>query len=195
MAHHRSDLKRGKYITSKYILELGDYEIVLLELYPCNSKDELHARERHYIEKLDCVNRLIPFRSKEEKIEYKKKWHIENKEIIYKQHAQYYQNNKEALSKQQKEYRELNKDKIKAYVKDYTLKNKEKVQAYQKEHYLKNKEKRSEYNKEYKLKNKEKRNEYDKVKITCECGCLINRGNISTHKKSKKHLDLLQSSL
>ena len=57
MAEHRSSYKNNLPITSKYILELGDYEIVLLELCPCNSKDELHKRERHYMDILDCVNK------------------------------------------------------------------------------------------------------------------------------------------
>ena len=153
LAHHRSDFKRGDGITSKYILELGDYEIVLLELFPCGSKDELHARERHYIEKLDCVNKQKPIRSKEEKLEY------------------------------YKEYNELRKDEAKEYQKEYQLNNKDAIKEYQKEYRELNKEKQ----KEYYIKNKEK--------ITCECGCLIRKPNILKHKTTKKHLDLIQSSL
>jgi len=158
LAGHRSAFKTGSTITSKYILELGDYEIVLLELYPCNSKDELHMRERHYIETLDCVNRFIPGRTvkeyrlnnKDKTKEYSTKYVLENKESISKHHAQYYQNNKEDILKKNIE------------------------------HYLKNKEM---------IKQKVK------IKITCECGCLIRKSNILKHKTTKKHLDLIQSSL
>jgi hypothetical protein len=38
-------------------LELDDYDIVLIEDYPCNSKVELHARERYYSQLLPCVNK------------------------------------------------------------------------------------------------------------------------------------------
>ena len=32
------------------LLELGDVSIILLELCPCNSRDELLAKERYHIE-------------------------------------------------------------------------------------------------------------------------------------------------
>ena len=51
---------------SSEILKNGDYNIVLIELYPCNSKDELQARERYYIESMDCVNKVIPGRTDKE---------------------------------------------------------------------------------------------------------------------------------
>mgnify|MGYP003679851819 CR=1 FL=1 len=174
LAHHRSDFKNGKNTTSsKYILELGDYEIVLLELFPCNSKDELHARERHYIETLDCVNKQKPLRSK----------------------LEHYQDNKDIIIQKCKEYYQANKDDIKEYKKEYQLKNKDKIKEIQKEYYQDNKDKLKEKQKEYRLQNKDKFKEINKVKITCECGCLIRKSNILKHKQSKKHLDLIQSSL
>ncbi len=60
------DDKKVSKITSFDILENGNYEIVLLELCPCESKDELHARERYYIESLDCVNKVIVGRTRKE---------------------------------------------------------------------------------------------------------------------------------
>lgn len=40
-----------------------DYKIVLVEAFPCNSKDELRAREQHHIDlnKEQCVNRIKAF--------------------------------------------------------------------------------------------------------------------------------------
>ena len=143
LAGHRSDLKTGIAITSKYILELGDYEIVLLELYPCNSKDELHMRERHYMETLDCVNNKNVARTILEKVEIQR--------ICNKTHRM---NNKEYHKKRTSDYYEKNKDSL-----------------------------------------KQKRKERDSSKITCECGCIISRANTTRHKKSKRHLDPIQSSL
>ena len=40
------------------ILETGGHsDIVLIETFPCKSKDELHQRETYWIEQLDCVNK------------------------------------------------------------------------------------------------------------------------------------------
>ena len=79
------------------ILKNEDYDIILLESYPCDDKMQLHARERHYIETLECVNRHHPTRTKEE----------------------YYQENKDSLSAKNKEYRNINKDEIDSQRKGY----------------------------------------------------------------------------
>jgi len=47
---------------------------------------------------------------------------------------------------------------------------------------------RKEYQKEYRKQNKEKFAE----KITCECGCQIRKHHISRHRKSQKHLNLME---
>ena len=45
---------------------VNNCQIVLVENYPCNSKNELHAREAHYIRSMKCVNKVIPLRTKKE---------------------------------------------------------------------------------------------------------------------------------
>ena len=40
--------------------------IELIELCPCNSRDELRQREGHYIRNLLCVNKVIPDRTKQQ---------------------------------------------------------------------------------------------------------------------------------
>ena len=51
--------------------------------------------------------------------------------------------------------------------------------------------------KEYNKDNKEHFNEYHKnygsQKITCECGCEIKKWSLSRHKKTPKHINLLQN--
>ena len=61
LAQHVSSYKQwlnGKtnFVSSFKVIERGDYDIVLIELFPCNSKDELHARESHYSQTIQCVN-------------------------------------------------------------------------------------------------------------------------------------------
>ena len=70
------------------------------------------------------------------------------------------------------------------------------------------KEVSAEYNKVYNQVNKEAisknkkvygENNKDKIKtrvrekITCECGCVVCRGDISTHRKTKKHINLMNN--
>lgn len=57
--------ERG-YITSFKIIESGDYDIILLENCPCETKDQLHARERFHIENNECINRYIPGRTRKQ---------------------------------------------------------------------------------------------------------------------------------
>ncbi len=71
LAQHRATYKAyqsGKYcfVTSFKLLEIGDCEIILLEKFPCNSREELNARERFYIETMNCVNKFIPTRTHKE---------------------------------------------------------------------------------------------------------------------------------
>jgi hypothetical protein len=51
------------YLTVYEILEKNNYEIILIENYPCETKEELHKRERHFIESMQCVNKVIPTRT------------------------------------------------------------------------------------------------------------------------------------
>ena len=80
-------------------------EIILIENVNCDSKNELHARERYHIESLNCVNKCIPNRTGKE---YK----TDNKEKISEQKKEWYQDNIEQISEQQKAYYQDNKEKI-----------------------------------------------------------------------------------
>ena len=99
LSTHKCDYKRfleGKRrnVTSFQIFANNNYNIVLLELYPCDSKDELHARERFYIESLKCVNIYIPGRTHKEYIEV-------NKELVKQSQQKYRFNNKEKIREKQ----------------------------------------------------------------------------------------------
>ena len=69
------------YVSSYEILKNKNYTITLLEKCPCDSKDELHARERYHIEKNECVNLLVPGRTihewKRDKCEDMRKYNAE----------------------------------------------------------------------------------------------------------------------
>ena len=85
-----------------------------------------------------------------------------------------------------KEYRENNKEKIKEqvkeYCKEYRENNKEKI-----------KEQVKEYGKEWRENNREHIRQHACEKITCDCGCQIRRCNLARHKKSNRHIKLMQN--
>jgi hypothetical protein len=108
-----------KYMSSYKVLENDDYDIILLEKYPCENKDELHARERYHTNNMECVNKLKNQGLIAElggKKEYKKHYKIENKEKI---------------QEQDKLYREKNKEKEKARIKKFHIDN---VEYYKEKH-------------------------------------------------------------
>ena len=51
---------KTNYTTSFELIKHNDTAITLLERTPCNSKEELAARERHYIDTIPCVNKNKP---------------------------------------------------------------------------------------------------------------------------------------
>lgn len=58
-----------------------------------------------------------------------------------------------------------------------------------------NKEKLNEYGKKYRDENKEKISEKNKEKITCECGSILRKREISIHIKTIKHKNYLKEQL
>ena len=62
---------------SKQIIEGCNYEIILLENYPCNSKLELLKREGYFIDNNECINKVKPGRTKKD---YNKSYYEKNKE-------------------------------------------------------------------------------------------------------------------
>ena len=85
--HHRHTYKaKSSCRSSQLFKEFGidNCKIELLENYPCNSKEELNAREGYYIRITDCVNKYVMGRTK-----------AEGDKI-------YYENNKEQLKERMK---------------------------------------------------------------------------------------------
>ena len=112
-------LERKKYMTSYKIIENNDYDIVLIEDFPCNTKDQLHRRERFYIESIKCVNKIVPTRThKEYANEYQKSYYHNNKDIIKEKARLYHEKNKEHIKDRQKENYEKNKDNISSHNRD-----------------------------------------------------------------------------
>jgi len=119
LAQHVSAFKKGnRNITSFQLIETGQYEITLIELCPCGSKDELHARERFHIENTVCVNKFIPGRTQKE-------YYIDNKDKIIERVKVYRETNLDKI----KAYQEATKEQKSEYNKLYSATNQEKIKA------------------------------------------------------------------
>jgi len=151
LRQHKNDYKRCinkkrvNNITSYEIIKNNDYYIELIENFPCDSKDELHKRERHYIKTLKCVNNVIPLRSRKEYYEDNKKKLISDRKEYYKNNtyeikrkmSDYYKDNKKKLSLKTKSYYEKNKEKNKDKKKDYDKKRRECIKNWGDLYYIK----------------------------------------------------------
>lgn len=153
---HKSILNKQKgKCTSIELIKLGDTKIELIENYPCDSKEQLNAREGYYIRlnKNICVNRCIMGRTKQEYYEankekikdYKKLYNENNNDKI----KQYYEVNKEIIKEKRKLNYQANKDKIAEQKKQYEEANKEKIAERKKQYYEANKKILSEKRKKY----------------------------------------------
>lgn len=118
LAKHKYNYKyyinggRYHYVTSFELFEVGTPTITLLENVCCQTKDQLHARERYWIENTECVNRYIPGRLNQE-----------SNAVFLQKHpdyyTEYYKNNSVAIAKNQAKYRKNNADKIREYKRKY----------------------------------------------------------------------------
>lgn len=93
---HLNDPERHKGMTVFQILKNDNYTISLVEEFTCQNREQLHARERHFIENFNCVNKHIPLRTKKE-------YYVDNFEKIAEYKREYYNANREAVLAYKKE--------------------------------------------------------------------------------------------
>lgn len=93
--------KKYDYFVYQFIRENGGWEnwdVILIEKYPCDTKIELHQRERFWIEKLTAsLNKQIPTQTDHE-------YYEKNKEERLAQKKTHYEANKEIILVRQREY-------------------------------------------------------------------------------------------
>ena len=147
MDNHRNSYKRWQAgvgsLTKSYEVfdEYGveNCEIILIESYPCNSKDEALKKEADYIRQFECVNKSIPGRSEKE-------YRQENKDKVSKWGKTYRGKNKDKLDEKSKKYYEDNKERMKEEQRKRYELNKEKVKEYQQQRYIMKKQKETDQN-------------------------------------------------
>ena len=157
-----------------------NFKIVLIQKYLVCDKIHLRAYEQLWINKYKlkkcCINErdALPLLKKEKINKKNKKWRLEHQEEI-------------------KEYRQDHKEQQKEYYNKYRQDHKEQIKEQGKQYRLEHREQKKEYLKEYYQDHKEQLKAKRSEKITCECGCIIARGDISKHKKTTKHISLMSS--
>ena len=105
--------KGNKSSSKKLFIDDAIITIVLIELYPCNTKNELKARELFYITNTSCININKPFISestgeewaKEYSKQYKKEYFATHKKQILEERKLFYESNKERILEHSKLYR------------------------------------------------------------------------------------------
>jgi len=109
---HNEKTKMYNYDVYKFIRDNGGFEnwnMVMIEEYPCENKLQAERKEREYIENLNAtLNRHIPTRT----------------------HEEYREQYKEQLREKSKKYREENAEEIKERKKKYYNENIEKIKEY-----------------------------------------------------------------
>lgn len=112
---HIYDCKNRKTKCQSYkIIELGNWEMILIENYACENRKQLQEREKYYITNFPCINSTIPNQTIEE---YK----LKNRDKILQQHRDYnakHKDKKKAYNEKTREHRQqllqkhyqLNKD-------------------------------------------------------------------------------------
>jgi hypothetical protein len=96
---HRMDETTSAY---RKIISQMNWDMILIENYPCESKKELEQREAWYIRENPCVNQCIPGRTSKE-------WREDNRERLKPYHE---------------EYRNNHRDRAKAYAREHRIGNK-----------------------------------------------------------------------
>jgi len=161
--------KKQRNCSAINIIDRGKYTCKIIEEFPCDTVQELEARERWYIENNECINLRVPGRTRQE-------WCEDNKVYIAQKAKEYNENNKVEIAAKKKKYYEKNKDEIAQKLKEYREANKVEI---------------NEYNKQYREANIEILKSKQNEKLTCDCGGKYTRSNYSTHCRTKKHQDYL----
>ena len=154
---NNQNAKEYNYKIYKTIRENGGWEnwnVIIIEKYPCASVNEAKEREGYWIQKLSStLNVTIPNRTRKE---YNKIYQTIFKEKIAEKAKVYRKINIDKIKK----YLEIHSEKIKQKKNDWYEENKDFILEKAKKNYEENKEKKLEYQKEYAENNQEKIKEY-----------------------------------
>ena len=157
LSQHKN--KSNQAVSKKLFTDDAIITIVLVESFPCNTKNELKARELHHITTNNCINANKPFVCEipyADTKAYTKAYNIANKE----NHKEYYAINAEHIKSKAKEYYAINAEQIKSKAKEYYTINAEQIKSKSKEYNSIN----AEHIKEYAAAHREQRNATERAR-------------------------------
>jgi hypothetical protein len=187
MAYHRGSYKRwkdGKNLSKttsfdvfeKYGIE--NCQITLIESISAETKDEMFACERKWIQSQRCVNKNVAGRTLHQ-------YRQDNRVQLLRAGKQYYQDNREHI----KQYRQDNREHKQQYRQD----NRVQLLRAEKQYRQDNRERLIRVSKKCRDQHKESRQQYNKTYrdespiITCACGSIFKQYHKSIHEKTNKH--------
>ena len=145
--------KRNKTYLYKFIRQNGgwsNWEMILIEKYPCSDEKQAASRERYWFEFLrPTLNKNRPTITHDESLEYHQQYYIQNKNKLLEYQHQYNKQNKNKLLEYKQHYYSQNKNKLNQYGYEYYRKNKEILNEKQKSKYHDNIDKKRAYFRNY----------------------------------------------
>lgn len=106
--HKKESKKHPNRKVYQHLNKIGweNVKIILIEKWPCDSKEELERRERYFIEKYKTsLNCVVPTQNRQE-------FYIKNKDRINNERKAKYHKNPERIKRQSNEYYHKNKASI-----------------------------------------------------------------------------------
>jgi len=173
-----------------------NWEIQILEEYPCESKAELEIRERYWIEKeRPSLNEKRPARAvlAGGKKEAERQWRKENADRMREYQRQYRQENADTIREYKRQWNEDHKEALRERKREYYHEHKEEIAEKGRRWREENREALRERKARYYQENKELQAQRQKEPITCECGKVIQRTELARHRRSKYHLTHTQT--
>ena len=142
---HLTDYKRrpnNKLYTKIREIGIEHFKIILLSIYPCESKSQLVLREREEYDKYDIKKLLNTYRPKVSEEEMNqlhkqcgKQYYERTKEHYLEVRKNYYNENKKTINKKNREYWNKNKDKLHEKNKEWRMKHVNEKNEYDKHRY------------------------------------------------------------
>ena len=132
---------------------------------------------RKWIRDISTLNKLVAGRNEKE-------YYNDNAEMLRQKRRTYYHENKEKENEYKKKYMEINFEKMKEKRQIYNETNRDTILEKKKQYHITHKQAEQEYA-------KKKYEEEGKLKIECECGCVVTKCNLTRHAKTKLHTRLM----
>jgi hypothetical protein len=186
LGQHKANIKKPISKTFELMKDQTNVRIELIEAFPCNNREELNAREGHYIRlhREQVLNMVIAGRTDKQYREDNRDklskqralWCETNRDTLKAKKSAYYKANRDKISVQQAEYYSANKYEINARNAAYREANRDKIATYREV----NRDKRNTQQTAYREANR------DKCNAQAASYRIANRDKINARQRAKR---------